>query len=147
MTAYQIGYVLGTLITPLLLMLFIGTIYYLIKGRRIPYQKAIFTRWVIISSLVIFLLGLVGRTSANIQNDSSHVYPKENVKVFTEACINSAKTNVDIKVAENLCSCSITEIQRLYTFGEFKKIDMEMQQGKSMPSGFTEALTICIKKK
>jgi hypothetical protein len=38
MTAFQLGQLVGTLITPLIFMLVIGTLYYLIK-RPIPFIK------------------------------------------------------------------------------------------------------------
>ncbi|NMF58571.1 hypothetical protein [Pseudanabaena yagii] len=147
MTPYKIGYLVGTLISPLLLMLIIGTIYYFIKGRSIPYWKAVFSRWVIISSLILALISFVGRFSSDMQQDASHVYPERDVKAFTEGCLSGAKgKKVDIKVAEKLCSCSITEIQKAYTYGEFKKIDLEMQNSKSIPSGFRNIVTSCAQK-
>lgn len=146
MTAYQIGYLVGNLLTPLILMLIIGTIYYFIKGRSIPYSKAVFSRWVIISSLILFLLSFAGRLSSNLKQDASHVYPEREVKQFTEGCISTAKAKIDLKVAENLCSCSITEIQKAYTYGEFTKISTEMQKSKSVPDGFKSIITSCTQK-
>jgi hypothetical protein len=146
MTPYQIGYLVGTLITPLILILVIGTIYYIIKGGSIPYRKAIFSRWVIVSGLVLFLLGFAGRTSSYLQQEASHVYPERDVKAFTEGCVSTAKAKVDIKLAENLCSCAITEIQKSYTYGEFRKIDLEMERTKTIPSGFKNIVTSCAQK-
>jgi len=143
MTAYQIGYLVGTLISPLFLLLIVGTIYYFIKGRRIPYRKAIFNRWIIVSSLALFLVSIVGRASLYLQQESSHVYPERDVKAFTQGFVSSAKTKIDIKIAENLCSCSIVEIQKAYTYGEFKKIDIEIEKNKSIPSGFRNIITTC----
>jgi hypothetical protein len=146
MPAHQIGYLVGTLVTPLILMLIIGTIYYLVKGRVIPYRKAIFNRWVIISSLILFLLGFAGRTSSYLNQEASHVYPENDVKAFTEGCISAAKGKVDIKVAEKVCSCSTTELQSTYTYGDFKKINLEVAKSKNMPSGFIKILTSCAQK-
>ncbi|WP_103670138.1 hypothetical protein [Pseudanabaena sp. BC1403] len=146
MTAYQIGYLVGTLITPLILMLIIGTIYYLIKGRVIPYRKAIFSRWVIISSLILFLLSFAGRLSSNLKQESSHVYPEREVKEFTEGCISSAKAKIDIKIAENICSCAIIEIQKNYTYGEFTKMSTEMQKSKSVSDRLKNIVTSCTQK-
>ncbi|ELS32134.1 MULTISPECIES: hypothetical protein [Pseudanabaena] len=146
MTPYQIGYLVGTLVTPLILMLVIGTIYYWIKGGRIPYRQAILSRWVIVASLILFLLGLFGRASSYLQQESSHVYPERDIKAFTEGCVGSAKKKLDIKAAESFCTCSITEIQKAYTYGEFRKFDAEMNQQKSMPSGIKNIVTSCAQK-
>lgn len=147
MTPFKIGQLVGILITPFVLMVIIGTIYYFIKGRKIAYSKAIFSQWVIVSSLILFLLSFVGRVSSDLQQESSHVYPEKDVKAFTEGCLSGAKgKKVDIKVAEKLCSCSIAEIQKAYTYGEFKKIDIEMQNSKSIPSGFRNIVTACAQK-
>jgi len=147
MTPFKIGYLVGTLISPLVLMLIIGTIYYFIKGRSIPYWKAVFSRWVIISSLILVLLSFVGRVSSDLQQEASHVYPAKDVQAFTEGCLSGAKgKKVDIKFAEKLCSCSITEIQKAYTYGEFKKIDLEMQNSKSIPPKFKDIVTACAQK-
>jgi hypothetical protein len=147
MTAYQIGYLLGTLVVPFLSILIIGTIYYWIKKRSIPFRQAILNRWVITSSLILFLLGLVGRTSSYLQQESSHVYPEKEVSGFIAGCVDSAKAKLDSKVAEGICSCTISEIQKAYTYGEFKKLSLEMQKSKVIPSGFRDVLTSCTQKR
>ncbi len=143
MTTYQIGYLIGTLISPLFLILIVGTIYYFIKGRSIPYRKAIFNRSIIVSSLALFLVSIVGRASLYLQQESSHVYPEKDINAFTQGCVSSAKAKIDIKIAKNLCSCSIIEIQKAYTYGEFKKFDIELEKSKSIPSGFRDIVTAC----
>jgi hypothetical protein len=102
MNAYQIGYLFGTLATPFLYMLIIGTIYYLIKKRRIPFRQAVINRWVIIASLVLFFLGLLSRTGLNLKQESSHVYSERVVTEFTAGCVETAKERVDSKIAEQM---------------------------------------------
>lgn len=61
---YQLGYWLGTILTPFIFMLVIGGSYYLIKrltGSSITFNQAVFNRWVIGSSIILTLLGLLGR--------------------------------------------------------------------------------------
>jgi hypothetical protein len=147
MTAEQIGYLIGILISPLLYMLIIGTIYYLIKQRRIPFRQAVLNRWVIASSLILFLLGLIGRSTSNLQQESSHIYPDSSVKAFTESCVDSAKAKLTITVAEKVCSCSIVEIQKVYTYGEFKKVDEDIRKNNTaLPSDVTKILFSCAQK-
>jgi hypothetical protein len=143
MIAYQIGYLIGILAALFLYMLIIGTIYYWIKKRRITFRQAVLNRWVITLSLVLCLLGLIGRTSSHLKKESSHVYPEREVREFTAGCADSAKVKLDSKVAEKICACSISEIQKTYTYGDFKKLGTEMQKSKTMPSGFRDILTSC----
>jgi hypothetical protein len=143
MTAYQIGYLFGTLVIPLLYMLVIGTIYYWIKRRSITFRQAILNRWIIASSVILFLLGLFGRTHSYLQQESSYVYPEREVSSFTTSCVDSAKAKTDIQVAQKICLCTISEIQKAYTYGEFKKLGSEAQKNKTIPSGFRDILTSC----
>ncbi|MDX2213081.1 MAG: hypothetical protein SFY66_07305 [Oculatellaceae cyanobacterium bins.114] len=142
MTAYQIGYITGKLLAPVLYMLIIGTIYYFIKGRRIPFRQAVLNKWVIAASLVLFLLGLVG-SGLNTQQDASHVYPEQEIKGFMSGCVDSAKTSTDVAVADKLCSCAIAQIQQTYTYGEFKALANEMQKSGVLPTGLSDIMLSC----
>ena len=144
--SYQIGYLLGTLLTPILFMLLIGTIYFFIKKGAVSFRQAVLNRWVITASIVLFVLGLVGRTHSNLQQDASHVYPDREVKGFTEGCVEKAKARLDSAVAEKICSCAIADIQKTYTYGEFKKIGTELEATKNLPAGVQNILASCAKK-
>jgi hypothetical protein len=87
----------------------------------------------------------MGRASSNWQQDTSHVYPSADVKGFTSGCVESAKAKIAAATAEKICSCTIAEIQKTYTFGEFKKIGQEMQANKTMPPAIQASLTACAK--
>ena len=147
MTAYQIGYLCGILITPFVYILVIGTIYYLIKKRRIPFRQAVFNRPVIASSLILFLVSLGSSANSSLQQESSHVYPDIAVKSFTANCVDSAKAKINSVVAEKICSCSIRELEKVYTYSEFKQLDAKIQKGAvSTPSKFVEIITACAQK-
>jgi hypothetical protein len=146
MTADQLGYLFGYFLSPLLYMLIIGTIYYWSQRGSITFRQAILNRRVITLSLILFLLGLYGRTSTYLQQESSHVYPEEAVRKFTTACVDTAKAKLDIKVAEKYCSCTISEIQKSYTYGEFKKLGSEMEKNKTVPSGVRDVLNSCVQR-
>lgn len=63
-SGYKIGYVLSMILTPFIFMLIIGGSYYLIKRStqsRITFGQAMLNGWVISSSIILTLLGLLGR--------------------------------------------------------------------------------------
>lgn len=143
MGSYQIGRILGTLLSPFLMMLIIGTIYYFIKGRRIPFRQAVFNRWVVVVSVIWVLISLFGRSFSATEQDASHVYPQSDVRSFTTSCVDSAKERVASAVAERVCACTITEIQKAYTYGEFKKFGIEMMKNNTIPEDWKEILVSC----
>jgi hypothetical protein len=146
MTAFQLGYLVGTLVTPLFVMFVMGTIYYLIKKRRISFRQALLNRWIITASLGLFLLGLVGRATSSRQPDASHVYARREVTEFTRGCVESATVKLDKAKAEKICACAIADIQKAYTYGEFKKLGAELHASKAVPAGLRDILTACSQK-
>jgi hypothetical protein len=59
--AEAIGYVVGFFFFPVLVMLLIGGIAYLVKRPQLTFRQAILQRWVIITAVVIWLLGICGQ--------------------------------------------------------------------------------------
>jgi len=133
MTAYESGRLVGSFFSH---MLIIGIMYYSIKKRTITLSQAVFNRWVITSSLVWLLLGLA-------QQNSSHVYPESAVRGFEAGCFDSAEATLDGEVIKKFCSCAILEIQKTYTYGEFKNILAQVQESKTIPSDIRDAMTSC----
>lgn len=125
-------------------VLFFGGIYYFIKGRKVPYGKIISSPSVIIVSLI---LGFFIQANSALQRESSHSYPETVVDSYTETCIKSEKAKPDGRNQNAFCSCSISEIQRVYTYGEFKNIVEEFEKdNSSTPSEFKNIITECTKK-
>lgn len=146
MTSYQLGYLLGTLATPFFYMFVIGGIYYLIKKRRIPFRQALSNRWVIASSLILFFLNLVSSAGSYLQQEASHDYPKETIRNFTAGCVDRVKARGDNAFAQQVCSCLVVEVQKAYTYGEFKKLTAQMEKSQTLPSGFQSLVTSCNQK-
>jgi hypothetical protein len=147
MAAYDVGRLLGSfVIFPLILLLLIGTIYYFIKQRRISFSKAIFNPIVIGATVLLSLASLVGNVNSSSQQDASHSYPERDVSEFTEGCVESASERLGSEMAQKICSCAISEIQKNYTYGEFKKLGQEMQQTKAAPTKFEAAFSSCAQK-
>ncbi|MBE9031921.1 hypothetical protein IQ266_19480 [filamentous cyanobacterium LEGE 11480] len=60
----QIGRILGIFIFPVFLMLIFGSVNYIvnrIKGKAISFKQAILARWVILTSVILWIFGLVGQ--------------------------------------------------------------------------------------
>jgi hypothetical protein len=151
MTPYQLGYLVGrTLGSLFLFMLIIGGIYYSLKRHSIPFRQAVLRWWVITASLglsvIVLLISLLSSVGTSLQQESSHVYPEDAVSGFTESCIDSSKARLGSATAEHLCSCAITEIQKAYTYGEFKKLSADLQKSNVLPAGLSDIFVRCAQK-
>lgn len=62
MAGFVIGYMLGTLLSPLLVMAVIGGVYWLFVRPRVTFRQAMFRWWVVLSSVVLVVLSLVSRS-------------------------------------------------------------------------------------
>ena len=146
MSAYQLGSLVGTLASFFIFLFIIGGINYLIKGRSIPFRQAVFNRWVIVLSVILFLASLASRIGSIVQQDTSHVYPESEVRDFTTSCVASAGSGLGSALAERACTCAITDIQKAYTYGEFKSLVVEMEKSKIIPADLKDIMTSCAKK-
>ncbi|HEY9818853.1 MAG TPA: hypothetical protein V6D20_24050, partial [Candidatus Obscuribacterales bacterium] len=64
-------------------------------------------------------------------------YPPEARQAFMDSCIESAiDAGATRWQAEDYCLCSLTEIQRVYTFQEFSIVDRQIGQGQNTPDVF-----------
>jgi hypothetical protein len=61
MIGYTIGYFLGTLLFPFLMMSIIGGIYYLLTRPRTTFWHAVFSWWNILIGVAIFVLSIIGK--------------------------------------------------------------------------------------
>jgi hypothetical protein len=147
MDTRAIGYLVGMFACfPILLVLIIGSIYYWIKGRSIPFRQAVLNWRVILLSAILFLMSLASRVGSYVQQESSHVYPEREVKGFTTSCVESAGSGPGSAIAERVCSCAIIDIQKAYTYGEFKNLVTEMGKSNVVPSDLKAIMTSCAKK-
>jgi hypothetical protein len=148
MTSYQLGALIGrTLVSFFFFMLIIGGIFYSLKRHSIPFRQAILRWWVITVSLglsvIVLLISLLSSAGTALQQDASHVYPVDAVSGFTESCIDSSKAGLGSARAERVCTCAITEIQKAYTYGEFRKLSADLQKSNVLPAGLSEIFVRC----
>jgi hypothetical protein len=151
MTSYQLGALVGrTLGSFFFFILIIGGIYYSLKRHSIPFRQAILRWWVITVSLgfsvIVLLISLLSSIGTSLQQESSQVYPVDAVSGFTESCIDSSKARLGSATAEHVCSCAITEIQKAYTYGEFRKLSADLQKSSVIPSGLSDIFVRCAQK-
>lgn len=146
MIGYQIGHLFGTLMGVFFYMLIIGSIYYWLQGRRVPFRQAILNRWNMAVSVILFLLVLVSRGASYVHEESSHVYPEPEVSSFITSCSQSAKAIRDETVIRATCVCTINEIQKRYTYGEFKQLAVAMTEDPVLPTNLSDILVACIQK-
>lgn len=156
MSAYQIGSLVGTLIGVLVGVVAAWLLYkYLGKsslaaggsnGR--PASQPAFKKVAVIVGIcaVLFVTGFVLSIRSHFQQNDSHTYPQALVSGFTKGCVNNAKVNVDLATAERVCSCAIEQIQKAYTFGEFKTMAETAEKTKEVPAGWQTILTSCSQK-
>lgn len=149
MTPYQVGFLAGrTLAAFFLFMLIIGGGYYLLKRQRLSFRQAVLRWWVIALSLgfsgIILLISLLSLVGTSLQQEFSHVYPSEAVAGFTEACVDSSKAGLGSAKAERVCTCAITEIQKAYTYGEFKKLSADLQKAGASSNALSDIFERCI---
>jgi len=148
MTSYQLGALVGrTLVVFFFFLLILGGISYLLQRRRRPFRQALLRWWVITLSAcfsgVVVLLSVLSLLGTSLQQDASHVYPEEAVSGFTESCVASSTSQLGSAAAERLCTCAITEIQQVYTYGEFKQFSADLQRTGALSAGITDIFTRC----
>lgn len=156
MSAYQIGSIIGTFIGVLVGAVAAWLLYkYLGKSSRAsgnggatsanqsPARKV---APILGICAIFFLTGFAALIRSHFQQNSSHTYPQALVDGFTKGCVNNAKVNVDLPTAERVCACAITEIQRAYTFGEFKTMAETAEKTREVPAGWQTILTSCSQK-
>jgi hypothetical protein len=151
MTPYQLGFLVGrTLVAFIFFMLIIGGSYYLLKRHSLPFRQAVLRWWVITLSLcfsgIVLLITLLSFIGTSAQQESSHVYPADAVSGFTEACVDTSKAGLGSAAAERLCTCAITELQKAYTYGEFKKLSADLQKTAVPSTGLSDIFNRCARK-
>lgn len=155
MSAYQIGSLVGTMIgvlvgvgVALLLYKYLGKGAFGKSGNRgeVSRQKIFTARAVLIVLCAILLIGFAVAMRTRMQQNSSHTYPENVVNEFTKGCVNNAKANLEVSIAERVCSCTITEVQKGYTFGEFKSLSERAEKNGEVPSELRDALLSCARK-
>jgi hypothetical protein len=129
---YGIGYIIGLLLVAFLLMFLIAGVYYLVKRPGVPFRQVMFSRWVIGWSIGLVILGQagnIGRKSSEL--DTSHTYPADTISEFMTACLEKADAiAVPRAKVEKYCTCAIIDLQKAYTFGEFKQIAIKNDKDK-----------------
>lgn len=140
--SYRFGYILGMLLMPFLFMFLIAGVYYLVKRPEVPFRQVMFSQWVIGWSIGLFLVGQAGNLSRKSAEDASHTYPAETISEFMAGCLSKVDTiQVPRDKFEKYCACTIAEIQKTYTFGEFKQIANDQIKAK-----ITQVAIPCAKK-
>jgi hypothetical protein len=140
---YAVGYILGILLVSFLLMFLIAGVYYLVKRPGVPFRQVMFRRWIIGWSIGLVLLGQVGNIGRkSSEQNASHIYPAETISEFMAACLEKADTiPVPRAKVEKYCNCAIIDLQKAYTFGEFKQIANNQDKDK-----ITKVAIPCAKK-
>jgi hypothetical protein len=124
MTGYHIGYLFGYFLAT---TFFIGTIYYFLEKPRIPYYQAVFNRYIVIASLILSPI-VYGNSILEEEsvNDYNSIIKIERIAKLRSSCEESFKTRkIAAQVASKICLCSFDEIQKVYTYKEFKTIQWQ----------------------
>jgi hypothetical protein len=136
--AESFGFLFGSFVSS---MLIFGTIFYFIKRRNIPFRQAVLNPVVIVASLFLSFHSYSQEINGQL---SSHVYPKQVVADIVKGCKKGVKkSNVDDTVTEKICSCYIVELQKKYTYSEFKKISLESMNEGASRSEVKNVVKIC----
>jgi cbb3-type cytochrome oxidase subunit 3 len=148
MTPYQLGSLVGrTLVVFLFFLLIIGGSYYALKRQQLSFRQAISRWWVIALSIcfsgIVLLLSAFSLLGTSLQQDASHVYPDAVVSAFRESCVASSTAQLGDAAAQRICTCAITDIQKAYTYGEFKQLNADLQRTGALSTGMTDILTRC----
>lgn len=62
--AEVLGQIVGTLLFPFLVMLVVGSVYYLIRRPRVTFWGAVFRWWVIVIGVVVLVFGLLAQVAS-----------------------------------------------------------------------------------
>lgn len=128
-------------------MAVIGCFYYLAKKKRISLRSAICNWRVFGITLAIYILLFLFEVGIPIWlQESTHTYPDRAFSGFISGCFKSQKMKEwNSEIAGKSCSCYAKEIQKKYTYGEFKGFIVEMSKNE-MPPGVKDVITLCSKK-
>ncbi|CAA9424248.1 hypothetical protein AVDCRST_MAG82-1658 [uncultured Rubrobacteraceae bacterium] len=63
--AEALGQIVGTLLFPFLVMLAIGSVYYLIRRPRTTFWGAVFRWWVVLIGVIVLVFGLLAQAASS----------------------------------------------------------------------------------
>jgi hypothetical protein len=96
------------------------------------------------SAVAVFNVGVFQPpASAKEAPTAPNVYPPEVVNAFTEACVSGAGKTVDPKVMQQICTCTIGEIQAQYTLEEFVAVANTMEKTNTLPAPVNQMVESC----
>ncbi len=147
---HSLGYIIGYVgASTIALTMFIGTIYFLIKGLEIPFRKAISNPWIIIVSLGLSLLGFMNDSKSPSGEKISYIYSQKESREFMLDCADRIKSESKMNdlSAEKICSCELNEIQKIYTFDDLKKMTNNMGENKLASHSLQDISRRCIQKR
>ncbi|MBD2081432.1 hypothetical protein [Leptolyngbya sp. FACHB-17] len=102
------------------------------------------------SNLLSTLLGLVAASGLTVlpqkaiaQNTTP--YPAEAVEVFTKTCVEQGDSKtISSEAMRQICTCSIEELQKTYSFEQFTQIGNSIGQGKAAPEELNSIVQACV---
>lgn len=72
-------------------------------------------------------------------------YPAEAVEVFTKTCVEQGDSKtISPEAMQQICTCSIEEIQQTYSFEQFTEIGTGLGQGKAAPAELNSIVQACV---
>lgn len=64
--AYALGVIVGRIVVALVIMLVIGTVYYLIRRPRVTFWQAVSRWWVIVIAVVLVVMSVAGSAASGV---------------------------------------------------------------------------------
>lgn len=86
----------------------------------------------------------VAQNSPTAQNTPTNTYPPEEIQAYMDSCLSTATANgLTDTVANNYCTCTITNIQSRFTYAEFVGFAQTIQSTQQLPQELVEVVQLC----
>jgi hypothetical protein len=154
---HSLGYIIGYVgAGAVFCTLFFGTIYFFIRGLKVPYFKAITNPWILIASLILSISLYIDdiKTPSSVKNTNvntateSRSYTSSESNEFMSDCTDRTKLsfNIDDRSVQKMCACELAEFQKIYTFDDLKSILKKTSDDKMATYYLNDISRRCTKK-
>ncbi len=102
----------------------------------------------LISSLSFALVAAPQRSMAQsfLAEGTPNVYPQAAIDSFVKACTAGSTPTVPPEIMQQICQCSIAQIQTKYTLDALQQVDANIAAGAPLPADITEMVQSCTQK-
>lgn len=81
-----------------------------------------------------------------LAQEAANIYPQEAIDSFVKACTDVNSPTVPPEMMQQICECSIAQIQTKYTLEALQHVDANIRTGAPLPADITGMVQTCTQK-